>query len=110
MQNTWGQGRSGVYGETRAESWGDYTDESGGADEFKSRPILLQKMVENMEAISKKNSRETFVGENFNSVFGTGHALQNDLTVSGGNENSNYFFSLGHLDQDGVIKKHFMKN
>ena len=24
MQDTWGQGRSGVYGATRAESWGDY--------------------------------------------------------------------------------------
>ncbi len=37
-------------------------------------------------------------------MFGTGNALQNDLTVSGGNENSNYFFSLGHVDQDGIIK------
>ena len=24
MQTTWGQGRGGVYGATRAESWGDY--------------------------------------------------------------------------------------
>ena len=33
MQNTWGQGRSGVYGATRAESWGDYIpDRAGGAD------------------------------------------------------------------------------
>ena len=33
MQTTWGQGRSGVYGATRAESWGDYIpDRVGGAD------------------------------------------------------------------------------
>ena len=56
------------------------------------------------EAIDDKNSTQTYVDENFNSVFGTGNALQNDLTVSGGNENSNYFFSLGHLEQDGVIR------
>ena len=35
MQNTWGQGRGGVYGATRAESWGDYIpDRAGGADTF----------------------------------------------------------------------------
>ena len=105
MQNTWGQGRSGVYGETRAESWGDYiADRPGGQDEYKSGAYFVADSGRQYQAISKKNSRDTFVDENFNSVFGTGNALQNDLTVSGGNENSNYFFSLGHLDQDGVIK------
>ena len=61
-------------------------------------------VVVKYQAIDDKNSTQTFVEENFNSVFGTGNALQNDLTVSGGNENSNYFFSLGHLEQDGVIR------
>ena len=60
-------------------------------------------MVENINWLIQKTLR-TFVDENFNSVFGTGNALQNDLTISGGNENSNYFFSLGHLEQDGIIK------
>lgn len=33
MQNTWGQGRSGSFGVTRAESWGDYIpDRPGGPD------------------------------------------------------------------------------
>ena len=56
------------------------------------------------KAIDDKNSTQTYVDENFDSVFGTGHALQNDLTISGGGDNSTYFFSLGHLDQDGMIK------
>ena len=30
MQDTWGQGRSGVYGATRAESWGDYIPDRSG--------------------------------------------------------------------------------
>ena len=90
MQNTWGQGRSGVYGETRAESWGDYiADRPGGQDEYKSGAYFVADSGRQYQAISKKNSRDTFVDENFNSVFGTGNALQNDLTVSGGNENSN---------------------
>ena len=105
MQDTWGQGRSGVYGETRAESWGDYIPgRPGGADAYKSGAYFLAENGRKYELIDSKNSRDTFVDENFNSVFGTGNALQNDLTISGGNENSNYFFSLGHLEQDGIIK------
>ena len=105
MQDTWGQGRSGVYGETRAESWGDYIPgRPGGADAYKSGAYFLAENGRKYEAVATKNSQETFVDENFNSVFGTGNALQNDLTISGGNENSNYFFSLGHLEQDGIIK------
>jgi len=35
MQTTWGQGRSGSYGATRAESWGDYIPgRAGGLDTF----------------------------------------------------------------------------
>ena len=42
MQDTWGQGRSGVYGETRAESWGDYiADRPGGRDGYKSRAYCV---------------------------------------------------------------------
>ena len=105
MQDTWGQGRSGVYGETRAESWGDYIPgRPGGADAYKSGAYFLAENGRRYEAMATKNSQDTFVDENFNSVFGTGNALQNDLTISGGNENSNYFFSLGHLEQDGIIK------
>ncbi|MBT6729802.1 MAG: SusC/RagA family TonB-linked outer membrane protein, partial [Cryomorphaceae bacterium] len=105
MQDTWGQGRSGVYGETRAESWGDYiADRSGGSDGYKSGAYFIAENGRKYQLVDTKNSKETFVDENFNSVFGTGNALQNDLTVSGGNENSNYFFSLGHLEQDGIIK------
>jgi TonB-dependent SusC/RagA subfamily outer membrane receptor len=35
MQDLWGQGRSGAFGVTRAESWGDYIpDRAGGLDGF----------------------------------------------------------------------------
>ena len=105
MQNTWGQGRSGVWGETRAESWGDYIpDRAGGVDTYKEGAYFLANNGKTYYKIDQKNSTNTYVDENFDSVFGTGNALQNDLTISGGNENSNYFFSLGHLDQDGIIK------
>ena len=105
MQDTWGQGRSGVFGTNRAESWGDWIPgRSGSMDTYKSGAFFTAENGTVYKAIEDKNSTQTYVDENFDSVFGTGHALQNDLTISGGGDNSTYFFSLGHLDQDGMIK------
>jgi len=105
MQDTWGQGRSGVFGTNRAESWGDWIPgRSGSMDTYKSGAFFTAENGTVYKAIDDKNSTQTYVDENFDSVFGTGHALQNDLTISGGGDNSTYFFSLGHLDQDGMIK------
>ncbi len=105
MQDTWGQGRSGVFGTNRAESWGDWIPgRSGSMDTYKTGAFFTAENGTVYKAIDDKNSQQTFVDENFDSVFGTGHALQNDLTISGGGDNSTYFFSLGHLDQDGMIK------
>ena len=105
MQDTWGQGRSGVFGTNRAESWGDWIPgRSGSMDTYKSGAFFTAENGTVYKAIDDKNSTQTYVDENFDSVFGTGHALQNDLTISGGGDNSTYFFSLGHLDQDGMLK------
>ena len=41
MQDTWGQGRSGVFGTNRAESWGDYIPgRSGGQDDLQKWSIF----------------------------------------------------------------------
>ena len=107
MQDTWGQGRSGVWGSNRAESWGDYIPErSGGADTFDTSGAYFEAADGSLYyPITQKNSKETFLEENFNSLFQTGVIWQNDLTISGGGENSTYFFSLGYLTQDGIIKE-----
>lgn len=106
MQNTFGQGRSGVYSPTRAESWGDYIpDRSGGSDVFDETGEYFE--AENgtkYYPITTKNSRETFTDSNWDAVFQNGHFFQHDLQVSGGQKNATFFFSLGRLDQDGIIK------
>ena len=64
MQNTWGQGRGGVYGATRAESWGDYIpDRAGGADTFDTSGGFYTGAQTGTVyyPITAKNSRETFV-------------------------------------------------
>lgn len=106
LQDTWGQGRGGVYSPTRAEAWGDYIpDRSGGADvvdESGERFIAEDGTV--YFPIDAKNSTETFLDSNWDGVFQTGGFLQHDFSVSGGNDNSTYFFSLGRLDQEGIIR------
>ncbi len=106
MQNTWGQGRSGSYSPTRAEAWGDYIpDRSGGADEVDQSGQFFEALNgTRYYPIVTKNSRETFVDENWESVIQDGKFWQHDLTLSDGNERATYFFSLSHLDQEGIIK------
>jgi len=107
MQNTWGQGRNGVFGATRAESWGDYIpDRAGGSDEFNtSGQYFTAEDGTVYYPITTKNSRETFVESNWDSVFQTGAFWQNDLTISGGTEGNTYFFSMSNLQQDGIMRE-----
>ncbi len=108
MQNTWGQGRSGSYSPTRAESWGDYIpDRSGGADIVDQSGRYFEGAITGTRyyPIDEKNSTETFVDANWDEAFQTGGFFQNDLTISGGGERATYFFSLGRMDQEGIIKE-----
>lgn len=106
MQTVWGQGRSGSYGATRAESWGDYIpDRSGGADDVdQSGQYFEAEDGTRYYPIDNKNSRETFVDSNWDQVFQTGGFWQNDLSISGGTDRATYFFSLGRIDQEGIIR------
>ena len=107
MQNTWGQGRGGSYSPTRAESWGDYIpNRNGNADVVDTTGAFFQATNgTKYYPIKGKNSKQTFVNNNWDSVFQTGTFWQNDLSISGGNENNTYFFSLGNIDQKGILKK-----
>lgn len=106
MQTTWGQGRSGRWGVTRAESWGDYIpDRAGGTDDFNTSGQFFTAQDGTVYyPITGKNSKQTFVEENWNSVFQTGAFWQNDLTMSGGADNNTYFFSLSNIQQEGIIR------
>lgn len=106
MQTTWGQGRNGSYSPTSAESWGDYIpDRDGGADDVTTTgQHFIADGGTVYYPIDTKNSTENFVESNWDNVFQTGGFWQNDLAISGGSEKSTYYFSLGNLDQEGIIK------
>ena len=109
MQTIWGQGRNGAYSPTRAEAWGDYIpDRSGSADDVdQSGERFVSDGGNIYYPIDQKNSKETFTDSNWDNVFQTGGFWQNDLTISGGTERATYFFSLGRIDQDGIIKNSY---
>ena len=73
-QNLWGQGRDGKYSPTSPESWGDYIpDRSGGADSVNTSGGFFTSQDGTIYyPITTKNSRETFIEENFNAAFQTG--------------------------------------
>ena len=54
-----------------------------------------------------KRSRDVFVDSNWDQVFQTGGFMQHDLSISGGTDKSTYFFSMGRMDQDGIIRESF---
>jgi len=107
LQDTWGQGRGGVYSPTQAEAWGDYIpDRAGGADGFDtSGEQFIAANGTEYFPIDQRNSTETYLDSNWDGVFQTGGFIQHDFSVSGGNENSTYFFSLGRIDQEGIIRE-----
>ncbi len=112
MQNTYGKGRSGVYDErsSRAEAWGDrIADRPGGPDDLDTSGEYFEAndgtLYYPLADRNVKNSRETFVDENWDAVFQNGKIYQNDISISGGNDRSTFFFSLGHLDQEGIVRE-----
>jgi TonB-linked SusC/RagA family outer membrane protein len=106
LQTTWGQGSNGKYSPTSANSWGDkISSRAGGSDEVTTTgEYFLGDNGDMIYPIKKKNSQDVFVNDNFDQVFQTGSFLDHNLTISGGSGKTTNYFSLGYLDQKGIIK------
>ncbi|MEO0581261.1 MAG: SusC/RagA family TonB-linked outer membrane protein [Bacteroidota bacterium] len=109
LQTTFGQGDRGAFSPTSANSWGDkITDRSGEGDlvtDQGARFIAEDGTV--FYPILEKRSTDIFTERNFNDVFRTGFFLNNNIQLSGGNEVSQFFLSIGRLDHDGIIESSF---
>ena len=109
MQNTFGQGRNGSW-TTHAESWGDrISDRAGGADEVESsgQHFVSEDGTFTQYEIITKNSKDTYVDENWNLAFQTGQYTQDDFQVTGGDASRTFLFSYSRLRQDGIIRNSF---
>ena len=106
MQGNYGQGMNGVYNPTHANSWGDrIADRSGLPDQVNQNNGFFEAMDgTRYYPILQKNSQQTFVDENFSNTYGTGTFSDNAINISGGDAKSDYYFSIGDLNQQGVMR------
>lgn len=108
LQTTYGQGQKGKYSSTSSRSWGDrIADRSGTADEFypkDSKGFFIDQNGKEWLRVKTKNSKETFAQKNVDQVLQTGFSQKHNLSISNANENGNYRFSFGQVNQKGIIK------
>ncbi len=106
LQDTYGQGTNGVWAANAIRTWGDkIANRSGAADVLNTAGAYFVGNTGNtIYPITSKNSKETFNDKNYNDIFRTGYFIDNSLSVSGGDNKSNYFISFADLNQKGVVR------
>ena len=98
LQSNYGQGSRGNWNQNNSRSWGDkIADRSGTADDFNASGQYFEAQDGTVYFpinSGGKNSRETFVDDNFNQVFGTGRSINHNISLSGAGEKGNVYLSL----------------
>jgi len=119
LQTVFGNGTNGHYAFNNRVSWGDQiADRKGGADAQTGAAFITfadgtkRFATPNgsgtsldgtgVAAHGGKNSKDTY--DHGKDVFQTGHFIDNNLTISGGNSRTNFLMSYSNLTQQGVIK------
>lgn len=107
LQDKYGQGTGGVWNPTAQGSWGDKIANRSGTDDVVNQAgaYFISDITGNkIYPITTKNSKRTYLDDNYDKVFQTGKYSEHDISLSGGGKNSAYFFSYGNLSQQGVIR------
>lgn len=127
LQTVYGGGNYGRYIQSNRETWGDkISDRTGGADTpnplvggfvtfpdgTKRYPVASGSNTFNVSnpnyagtgalAHGGKNSKNTY--DHQHDAFQTGHYVDNNLTISGGNNKTTFLISYSNLTQTGVVK------
>tara|TARA_B100001057_G_scaffold314650_1_gene314750 strand:+ start:455 stop:3697 length:3243 start_codon:yes stop_codon:yes gene_type:complete len=105
LQDTFGRGSGGIFKRMDRRAWGDRISlRSGGADVFDTSRYFIDQDGTTHYPIVTKNSTEKFDDSNFDKVFQTGHFLENNVSISGGNQNSSIYFSFSDFNQEGIVR------
>lgn len=106
LQTAYGQGDNGVFNARARDSWGDrIADRPGGPDDFDtSGEFFVDQDGNTYYPILNKNSQEIYDDANFDQIFQDGHFFENNVSISGGNNSTAVFFSLGDMNQEGIIR------
>ncbi|MGH1433335.1 MAG: SusC/RagA family TonB-linked outer membrane protein [Lewinella sp.] len=106
LQTRYGQGDNGIFDARARDSWGDrIADRPGGPDEYDtSGEFFVDQDGRTYYPILNKNSQTLYDDSNFDQIFQDGYFLENNLSITGGNNSTAVFFSLGDMNQEGIIK------
>lgn len=106
LQSTYGQGNNGVWAANAIRTWGDkIANRSGSADVLNTAGgYFVGNTGNTIYPITTKNSQQTYNRKNYDDIFRTGFFLDNSLSISGGDNKSNYFISFSDLNQKGVVR------
>jgi TonB-linked SusC/RagA family outer membrane protein len=119
LQTAYGQGASGLFSTAQRFSWGDrIADRTGGADNYITSPTAAgyQGHIDFSDGTQRyaiaagtvanphggKNSTQVF--DHSQDAYNLGYTWDNIATVSGGDERSNLYFSIGDTYQKGIAK------
>lgn len=106
LQKKYGQGSNGIFDPSNTYSWGDkISDRSGGPDVFNTTgEYFVDQDGVFWYPIINKNSRTVYDESNFDKVFRTGSFIENNLSISAGNQFSSIYFSLSDFNQEGIVR------
>src|SRR5688500_8669692 len=90
MQNTYGQGWSGLWASNENGSWGP---------KFDGKDRLWGNVVDNSRLIKPYS----LVEDNLRDFYEMGNSLSNYLTMTGGTENLTFRLSYGNTQEDGIV-------
>ncbi|MEL6672241.1 MAG: SusC/RagA family TonB-linked outer membrane protein [Bacteroidota bacterium] len=109
LQTTFGQGDGGRFSNTSANSWGDKIAARSGKGDLVSDQGARFESEDGtvLYPVLEKRAQDVFTDRNFNAIFRTGYFVQNNVQISGGNDVSQFFFSVGRLDHEGIIEESF---
>ncbi|MEO6915567.1 MAG: SusC/RagA family TonB-linked outer membrane protein [Chitinophagaceae bacterium] len=119
LQHTYGQGAGGLYAQGNRSTFGDLiSSRSGGTDTYITDPANAgyQGFVTFPDGSTRygiapgttanphggKNSQSVY--DHSKDVFQTGHFIENNIDISGGDSRSNFRLSYDNLNQDGIVK------
>lgn len=90
LQNTYGQGWSGLFDRIENGSWGPKLD---------GQPRLWGNVVDNSQMLKPFSAQE----DNIKDFFDKGYEWNNSIAVSGGTETANYRVAYSNATADGVV-------
>ena len=103
-QSTYGQGSAGKWVANAGGSWGDKIANRSGADTLNlagAKFVAEDGSVYN--TITKKGSKSVYNDANRDQVFRTGVTMNNNISISSGNEKSSIYFNVADWNQQGVL-------